>query len=103
MTLEHIRRRQKIQYNKRRGKYIQLVNDYLGLCPYCQCDIRSNYTIDHIVPMTSSGGDGIDNLVPCCSGCNSQKNSLSLVLFLGTRTTNNVERYWKKVGNWHSV
>jgi len=68
MTLEHIRRRQKIQYNKRRGKYVQ-----------------------------------IENLAPRCANCNRKKNSLSLILFLGTRTTNNVERYWKKVGNWHSV
>ena len=98
MTVEHVKRRQRLLNKKRQGKFIQLVNDYLGLCPYCQCDIRESYTIDHLTPMTSDGLDDDDNLVPCCRSCNSSKNNKSLIVYLATRTVNNVERYYKKIG-----
>ena len=39
-------------------------------CAYCQRDANS---VDHVVPRSHGGTDDLDNLVACCSSCNSSK------------------------------
>ncbi len=39
-------------------------------CQYCQRPAR---TVDHLVPVARGGGNEVDNLVACCSECNSRR------------------------------
>jgi len=39
-------------------------------CQYCQ---RPAKTVDHLVPVARGGGNEVDNLVACCSECNSRR------------------------------
>jgi hypothetical protein len=40
-------------------------------CAYC--GMPTPTTVDHPVPRLRGGGDASENLVPCCSSCNSRK------------------------------
>lgn len=39
-------------------------------CHYCGLDANS---VDHVLPRSRGGTDDLDNLVACCSSCNSSK------------------------------
>jgi 5-methylcytosine-specific restriction endonuclease McrA len=54
-------------------------------CFYCQMPAT---TVDHVIPIIA-GGDPIayDNLVACCSSCNSKKGSRSEGVFLAHTAT----------------
>lgn len=67
-------------------------------CAYCgkslkeRCSGNANVwftsdeaTIDHIVSRSNGGGNNIENLLPCCRGCNLSKGKKSLEEF----------RWWK--------
>jgi len=47
-------------------------------CYYCGCDPDSCVTLDHVVPRYRGGSERVEDLVPCCEACNSDKGSLSL-------------------------
>jgi 5-methylcytosine-specific restriction endonuclease McrA len=55
------------------------------VCTYCGQDAT---TVDHIVPI-KAGGDPIslENMVACCSRCNSRKGSRSQGVFLASGST----------------
>ena len=55
------------------------------VCTYCGQDAT---TVDHIVPI-KAGGDPIalENMVACCSRCNSRKGSRSQGVFLARNST----------------
>lgn len=42
-------------------------------CVYCDKDIKDSYTIDHVTPISTGGGNVISNVVPCCLSCNGRK------------------------------
>jgi 5-methylcytosine-specific restriction endonuclease McrA len=42
-------------------------------CVYCGSDKQLTY--DHFIPFSKGGGFGQDNILPCCSRCNSSKNN----------------------------
>lgn len=66
-----------------------------GICQYCY---ESGDTIDHIVPVTAGGGNGMENLVCCCRRCN---NIASNLLF---KTFEDKLRYiLKKTYSKHSI
>jgi len=44
-----------------------------GACLYCHTTIGRSREIDHFIPWTYSGDDGIDNLVAACRRCNNSK------------------------------
>ena len=44
-----------------------------GSCFYCHTAIGRSREIDHFIPWTSSGDDGLDNLVAACHRCNNSK------------------------------
>jgi hypothetical protein len=44
-----------------------------GSCFYCGASLARDREIDHFVPWSYSGDDGLDNLVAACRGCNNSK------------------------------
>ena len=45
-------------------------------CVYCGKGLtRANqdFTVDHIIPLSKGGGNGLWNLAPCCFNCNQSK------------------------------
>ena len=59
-----------------------LVKAYGSRCYYCGTSPRRPLGKDHKVPISRGGSDGIDNLVPCCKRCNSEKLNATLDDFL---------------------
>ncbi len=50
------------------------VKEYNSCCAYCsQSIIDDEITIDHVMPLSKSGTNNIDNLVPSCLPCNVRK------------------------------
>ena len=48
-----------------------------GYCHYCQGSFPvTDLTMDHVVPLSRGGLTVKSNVVPCCKGCNSRKQSL---------------------------
>lgn len=47
-----------------------------GRCFYCRSSVGRAREIDHFVPWSQSGDDGLFNLVASCSRCNSSKSSI---------------------------
>lgn len=53
-----------------------------GLCAGCCCDITCNYQVDHIIPLSRNGGNGVENLQLLCPPCNTKKGIKSQSEFL---------------------
>lgn len=50
----------------------------LAYCHYCGKYVeKKDRTVDHKVPVSKGGGDGIENLVLACKDCNGLKGSMS--------------------------
>lgn len=47
-------------------------------CAYCEQFIDGQPDPDHVVPLSRHGGNGITNILPACSPCNSDKRDLLL-------------------------
>lgn len=65
-----------------------------GRCSYCgmktlpwksknRFEADEVFCVDHIVPRKRGGGDGLDNLAPCCRKCNLDKLAMTLEQFRG--------------------
>jgi 5-methylcytosine-specific restriction endonuclease McrA len=50
-----------------------LLDIQAGRCLYCQSSIGRNRQIDHFIPLSQSGDDGLFNLVATCNICNRSK------------------------------
>jgi 5-methylcytosine-specific restriction endonuclease McrA len=66
-----------------------------GICWYCGTKLNpfKNFSIDHIIPKIQK----IENLVPCCKRCNSQKNNKSIEHLRETKTKEaprNIYKFW---------
>lgn len=67
-------RREKNAPGAYKPKHIrQLLRVQDGLCATCRCDISTNYTIDHICPISKGGSNWPENLQLLCNPCNSRK------------------------------
>ncbi|MBT7410501.1 MAG: HNH endonuclease [Methylococcales bacterium] len=57
--------------NNAKGKREQMLEDQKGKCCYCGTKIDDQIaTLDHVIPKSRGGGNGIDNLVVSCKLCN---------------------------------
>lgn len=54
-------------------------------CPYCNFALGTSPHLDHIYPVSKGGLNIIENLVWCCSSCNSAKSDKGLITFLQER------------------
>lgn len=44
-------------------------------CAYCPASLADGYHIDHVVPVSLGGSNGIGNIVPACPACNTSKSN----------------------------
>ena len=51
----------------------QLLGLQRGVCFYCHQPVRRDRKLDHFVPWSHCGDDGLDNLVASCRRCNNDK------------------------------
>lgn len=59
----------------------QNIRDLLAVqpgCAYCGADIKTDYHIDHIIPISRGGGNGMDNITLSCPACNRAKGNKTL-------------------------
>jgi len=49
------------------------------ICPYC--NKNKSVSIDHMIPLSKGGTNDIDNLLPVCVSCNSQKRDKTIKEF----------------------
>lgn len=53
----------------------RMVARFGNRCAYCRERLSDRYHVDHVVPISRGGDNGIGNLVPACAACNSSKNN----------------------------
>ena len=76
-SLSSEKRRLKIRLSRLNGKShtlnqaIKLINSVGGKCEIC--GKSNNPSIDHIIPISKGGHDGIENLRVLCVSCNAKK------------------------------
>lgn len=61
-----------------------LVKKFNGKCFYC-ADPERPVTKDHLIPISKGGTDDIENIVPACRNCNSEKGSLTADQYLSRK------------------
>lgn len=54
------------------------VKDYIRYksncrCSHCGKDLKSNFTIEHVIPLNKGGSNDLSNLVALCQDCNTKK------------------------------
>jgi hypothetical protein len=67
-------------------------------CPYCNNQLGADAHLDHIYPVSKGGLSIIENLVWCCSSCNSLKSDKGLIQFLnesGATLSDSISRLQK--------
>jgi len=54
-----------------------------GHCAYCGAELGKfkKMTIDHVVPLSLEGGNGVENMLPACFSCNQAKGALTVEQF----------------------
>lgn len=63
--------------NRRRHKTDVLLTKQNDLCYYCDRALPWDHaTLDHVVPLSRGGGNGLDNLVASCQWCNGMRAKL---------------------------
>lgn len=67
--------RRKIYYEENRERRVALSAAYGGGC-LC-CGVGGKLTVDHVVPLSKGGHDGVDNIQPLCLRCNQKKGAQS--------------------------
>ena len=56
-----------------------------GACVYCGKPLsRTGVTYDHIIPKSLGGNRKTNNIILCCSDCNSRKGNMSVDEFINT-------------------
>ena len=52
-----------------------LLDTFGARCFYCESGLRASSPVDHVLPWSRVGIDGLANLVPACERCNSDKSN----------------------------
>lgn len=56
----------------------RMVERQRGRCAYCPSALDGGYHIDHVMPVSLGGANGIGNIVPACAACNTSKGNFLL-------------------------
>jgi 5-methylcytosine-specific restriction endonuclease McrA len=76
-------------------EWMVLVARFAHRCAYCGGP--GGLTLDHRVPLSKGGANGISNFLPACADCNRRKNALDEALFRARLAT--AHRYLKAEGH----
>ena len=57
------------------GDVLAIFGRQSGLCFWCGCDIRSEYHVDHFIPLVKGGSNLPANIVLACPTCNTSRGS----------------------------
>lgn len=60
----------------------QMYEDQGGLCAYCEIPLLGSYEVDHMVPLSRNGTNGVENLALACMPCNRSKGAQTVEEFL---------------------
>lgn len=63
-----------------REEWLHLVESYSGRCAYCGA--QEPMTVDHVIPLSKGGSNGIENILPACRPCNTSKGTKSVEEFI---------------------
>lgn len=71
-----------------------------GCCAYCGefLSLTSNWTVDHLIPLSQDGNRDIENYVLCCSSCNSGKGARSLEEYRDHLSTDQAKKLGEIIG-----
>jgi 5-methylcytosine-specific restriction endonuclease McrA len=64
---------------------LELLSLQQCMCVVCRTNIKNDYHVDHIIPLSKGGGNGKDNLQLLCPTCNLQKHAKHPVDFMQSR------------------
>lgn len=65
-------------YLSSRKEYAEILKTKFGSCCYCGIKhTEKNFSADHDIPVSLGGNTSDDNLVYCCTKCNSAKGSMT--------------------------
>lgn len=53
----------------------RMLERFRNCCAYCSAILDSSYHVDHVVPVSMGGSNGIGNLAPACAHCNLSKSN----------------------------
>ena len=65
----------------------RLLTRHRGCCAYCNEPLSDGYHIDHVVPLSRGGYNGIGNYLPSCPTCNDSKGAKFLYEWLHWKRT----------------
>lgn len=57
---------------------VRLIARHGGKCAYCAGILGDGYHMDHVMPVSLGGSNGIGNLAPACATCNTSKSNYLL-------------------------
>ncbi len=67
-----------------KAKRDRILKSWGSSCIYCGCKLdQENFTVDHVIPLSSGGSNNISNLVPACIECNRKKANKTIRQFMG--------------------
>lgn len=67
-------------------------------CYYCGECVAGKLCLDHVVPLSSGGSVGIENLVPACGTCNTSKGRKEVRTWLATKTDPRFQAARRRMG-----
>jgi len=77
LVREQVARRRALRVNAPGSHDAQDISELFaeqdGACEYCGLYMGRDFTVDHVIPLSRGGSNGIENLVCACGTCNSSK------------------------------
>ena len=76
-----------------------LLDTFGAKCFYCGAGLRSSSPVDHVLPWSRVGIDGLANLVPACERCNSDKSNALPAMATVTRVLGRDRSLLNEIGS----
>lgn len=104
------RRRRRAREHNAPGEYrwVDVIGLWLALgkrCAYCGVQSDKQPDPDHVVPLSRHGDNTIDNILPACRACNSDKQAMTLDEWAHWRATKRkpaLPHPWRAMG-WRRI
>ncbi len=67
----------------KRADYAEILKTKMTNCEYCGVKLnRTNFSVDHKIPLAHGGDTSTENLAYCCSKCNTAKGEMNYDEFM---------------------